>query len=651
MIRRRRRTTTTLTTVTLFLTLLLSQGMDLHSNPPSELGKLEHIVSQFLLKSLHIILDSRIPSLRPHDRSGDLSSVSRVKKSDKWFNLIRGDRPAALENLNFWHRNVVDPMIIDIILVHEGLNSSSVDNLYTASTVGTPAETVIERWVVQYESPRVVAPQTGEMSVSYKKTYQKSIVLLRALYSLMRLLPAHKIFKQLTSSSHTYNFDIIYKVSSFGDPFTRPEEKLMEEYSFTPVEAFPGRLCMSVTYHSSLSNFNLEPSTAMPPKIITDYVGSPATDPLRSFPASDKGVRATSFPLRGVQSPSSAQSERPHSWTSGFHRPGPFIQNQTLFGSPPAYRPSPTSSDFPSSPNDMYPIRVQNRLLSYQKTIGFDEYQLSPPFSSSPSPSPSPSPPTYFYNGNPNSMQARRHSETAPVSIPSTMTARGSRYISSNFSDPNRNSLPPLSPRSTRNDTSSQESPSGIRSLRRLDPSRAGETPTGNSNHFTGPKALKDSKDDSGRFSGPLSSSDSPRVGFSPGSGRLSFQDDSDDLGFSCPFDVDDLPDFHPSQNLSGKRSSDSSSLSQTMVRKSQSHDAAVGVLVHMLRNAPPLRQDSSCYSTNSFKAEPDGGITTASGFFMPRKAADALEELRSYREMKDLLLSKSGTRVVSKEA
>ncbi|XP_062119911.1 autophagy-related protein 13a isoform X4 [Humulus lupulus] len=625
--------------------------MDLHSNPPSELGKLEHIVSQFLLKSLHIILDSRIPSLRPHDRSGDLSSVSRVKKSDKWFNLIRGDRPAALENLNFWHRNVVDPMIIDIILVHEGLNSSSVDNLYTASTVGTPAETVIERWVVQYESPRVVAPQTGEMSVSYKKTYQKSIVLLRALYSLMRLLPAHKIFKQLTSSSHTYNFDIIYKVSSFGDPFTRPEEKLMEEYSFTPVEAFPGRLCMSVTYHSSLSNFNLEPSTAMPPKIITDYVGSPATDPLRSFPASDKGVRATSFPLRGVQSPSSAQSERPHSWTSGFHRPGPFIQNQTLFGSPPAYRPSPTSSDFPSSPNDMYPIRVQNRLLSYQKTIGFDEYQLSPPFSSSPSPSPSPSPPTYFYNGNPNSMQARRHSETAPVSIPSTMTARGSRYISSNFSDPNRNSLPPLSPRSTRNDTSSQESPSGIRSLRRLDPSRAGETPTGNSNHFTGPKALKDSKDDSGRFSGPLSSSDSPRVGFSPGSGRLSFQDDSDDLGFSCPFDVDDLPDFHPSQNLSGKRSSDSSSLSQTMVRKSQSHDAAVGVLVHMLRNAPPLRQDSSCYSTNSFKAEPDGGITTASGFFMPRKAADALEELRSYREMKDLLLSKSGTRVVSKEA
>ncbi|PON83727.1 Autophagy-related protein [Trema orientale] len=622
--------------------------MDLQSNPQSELGKLEHIVSQFLLKSLHVILDSRIPSLRSHDRSGDLSSVSRVRKSDKWFNLILGDRPAALENLNFWHRNVMDPMIIDIILVHEGPDSSSVDNLYTASTVGTSIETVIERWVVQYESPRVVAPQTGESSASYKRTYKKSIILLRSLYSLMRLLPTYKIFKQLNSSSQTYNFDIIYKVSSFGDPFTRQEEELMEEYSFQPVEALPGRLCMSVTYRSSLSDFNLEPSTTMPPKIITDYVGSPATDPLRSFPTSEKGVRATSFPLRGVQPPSSTPFERPHSWTSGFHRAAPFIQNQTLSGSPPAYRASPISSDFSSSPNDMYSNRAQNyRLLSGNpKAISYDEYQLSPPFS----PSPSPSPPTYFYNGNPNSMQIRKHSETAPVSIPATMAARSSRYLSPNYSDPSRNSLPPLSPRSTRNDNSSQESPSGMRSLRRLEPSRAVETPSGISNHFIGQKAIKDSKDDSGRFSGPLSSSGSPRIGFSRSSSRLSFQDDLDDFGFSCPFDVDDVdtPEFQASQNLPGKRALDSTSLSLPTGRKSQ--DAAVGVLVHMLRTAPPLRQDSSCYSSNSLKAEAEGGITTASGFYMPRKAADALEELRIYREMKDILLSKSGTRVVSRE-
>ena len=52
---------------------------------------------------------------------------------------------------------------------------------------------------------------------------------------------------------------------------------------------------------------------------------------------------------------------------------------------------------------------------------------------------------------------------------------------------------------------------------------------------------LKDSKDDSGRFSGLLSSSGSPRIDFSRSSSRLSFQDDLDDGDFSCPFDVDDV--------------------------------------------------------------------------------------------------------------
>lgn len=52
---------------------------------------------------------------------------------------------------------------------------------------------------------------------------------------------------------------------------------------------------------------------------------------------------------------------------------------------------------------------------------------------------------------------------------------------------------------------------------------------------------MRDSKDDSGRFSGLLSSSGSPRVGFSRSSSRLSLQDDLDDCDFSCPFDVDDV--------------------------------------------------------------------------------------------------------------
>ncbi|KAH1061564.1 Autophagy-related protein 13a [Glycine max] len=591
--------------------------MDLHNNVQPELGKLEQIVHQFLLKCLHIILDSRVPLLRPHDRSGgDLSMGPRVKRSDKWFNLALGDRPSALDNLHFWHRNLMDPMIIDIILVHEEAGSS--------------VETVIERWVVQYDCPRVVAPQTSDITSSYKKTYQKSIVLFRALYSQMRLLPAYKIFKQLSTSSHICNFDIIYKVSSFSDPFSRAEGGVIEEYNFTPVEALPGRLCISVNYCTVLSDFNLECSASLPTKIITDYVGSPNTDPLRSFPVLDKGVSATSFPLRGKAPPSSMPLDRPHSWTCGFHKAAPFVQNHPHVGSPPVYRGSPRPYDYPSPPTDSYGVRLHNyRMQNRQISPSYDEYQLSPPFS----PSPSPSPPTYFCGGNP--MKTRMCSETAPVTIPHSVMGKSSRNLSPNFSDPSRNSLPPLSPRRT--DGSSQESPSGIRSFRKLEASR------------TGQKFVRDSKEDSGRFSGLLSSSDSPRIGFSRTSSRLSFQDELDDGDFSCPFDVDDVdpPDAQSSQNADVKSAAEITSTSLPMGKKSQ--DAEVGVLVHMLRTAPPLRQDPSCYSSHSPKAELEGGVATASGFFMPRKTADALEELRGYKEMRDLLLSKSGTRILDK--
>ncbi|XVF53251.1 hypothetical protein PTKIN_Ptkin05aG0084700 [Pterospermum kingtungense] len=602
-----------------------------------ESGKLEQIVSQFRSKILHVILDSRVPSLHHHHHQRqEPLSFSRVRKTDKWFNLVLGERPVALENLNFSFRNLLEPMVIDLILVHHGSSSSSVDNLYTPSAAagGPFTETVIERWVVQYDCPQVIATTIGaDASGSYKKTYKKSIILFRSLYAQMRLLPAYRIFRQLSSSSQTYNFDLVYKVSSFSHPFSREEDNVMKEYSFVPVEALPGRLCVSVTYRTTLSDFNLEPLVSLPPKIIADYVGSPTTDPMRSFPSSENGVCAASFSLRGVRPPSSAPFHRPHSWSSGFHRGFPFTQNQSLAGSPPAYRTCPMPYDIASPSFDMY-----HRLSTLQQ----DESQLSPPFS----PSASPSTPTYLSGANP--LLTHRRSETAPVTIPLPLTGRSSRYLSPNSSDTSRHSLPPPSPRSSK--ASSQESPSGIRSYRKIEALRAGESPSGLSNHYSAQKVLRDNKDDSGRFSGLLSSSGSPRIGFSRSSSKLSFQDDTDDCEFSCPFDVDDVDasDSLASQNLEGKKTSDFAAQSVLVGKKSQ--DAAVGILVHMLRTAPPLRQDPSCYSTHSLKNEYEGGVGTASGFFMPCKTADALKELKSYTEMKDLLLSKSGTRVVMKE-
>ncbi|KAK1385200.1 hypothetical protein POM88_022935 [Heracleum sosnowskyi] len=83
-------------------------------NSHGEHGRFKQILSQFLLKSLHMVLDSRVPSIHPYNCKND-----QVKKSDKWFSLVSGDHPATLDNLNFWHRNLMDPMIIDIILVNQ----------------------------------------------------------------------------------------------------------------------------------------------------------------------------------------------------------------------------------------------------------------------------------------------------------------------------------------------------------------------------------------------------------------------------------------------------------------------------------------------------------------------------------------------------
>ena len=92
-------------------------------------------------------------------------------------------------------------------------------------------------------------------------------------------------------------------------------------------------------------------------------------------------------------------------------------------------------------------------------------------------------------------------------------------------------------------------------------------------------------------------------------------------------------------------------------IRKSQ--DAAVGVLVHMLKKAPPLRQDFSTSQHLSQGSHPETRnhntrgpnqilepsrpvSIMSSGIIATRKTtADALEEFHGYKEMKNLLLTR----------
>ncbi|CAL9165211.1 unnamed protein product [Musa hybrid cultivar] len=569
---------------------------------PSESDRTEQIITLFLHKAQHAVLASRIPHLH-------LSAPRPASARDRWFHLALGDLPAQIGH----HGAVMDPLVVDILLTPRG----DADD-----PTGSP-EAVVERWTAQCVPPSpwsAAAPHHPHDGSWHRKTYKKSIILLRSLYALLRLLPAHRIFRLLCSSSQPYNYDLSYRISSFVAPLSRAEEAELKQYSFAPVETLFGPLVVSVQYRPSLANFNLEVSS-MPPMIITDYVGSPAADPMRPFPSSlpERVSRPImhQYPPTGIRTSAAPSFDRPHSWNS----------------TPLAHHPLSSASGLPVSeigfllPENYGHLVPNQRPLGERKgSSGYNELKLSPPLSTSASPSP----PTRGGD----SPQSRFHLETAPVSIPTGK----SQHRSPNLSDPFKSLLPPPSPRSTRADPYCQESPSRSISFRKSEGSILGDVYS-NFHIYAAHKGLKDGRDDSGRFSA-LSSGGSPRYGFSRSSSRLSIQDDLDDGDFSYPFAVDDV-DTSDSQarSFDGKEASEDtlSHKSPEFGSSHKSREAEVGILVHMLKTAAPLRQGQGSLLSSESNAE-----VSMSSSVMSRKTCDVLEELQSYKELKNLLLSKS---------
>lgn len=459
--------------------------------------------------------------------------------------------PAAAEHIP--EPSLGEPVVVDVYLAPSG---------------GGGREEVVERWTVACEPWPRGAASAGE-GLAVNKAYKRCITLLRSVYSMLRFLPAYRVFRDLCASGQAYNYEMGYRVGSFAAPFSRAEEAAMRTQRFAPVETQLGRLVVSVQYLPSLAAYNLEISSLAPVVVIDEYIGSPAAEPMRAFPASLTEATGSAFPL---------PSRRPNSWAS------------------PAY--------WPQSPGQ--PAKFSPSPASYA--------------------SPTPSPPT-FAGGY---LHSRLSGETAPMSIPQASGSRGPVQYR-NMSDPSRGfMLPPPSPKSIRGEAGSHESPTETsRSFRRAEGLRMADL---YANLPAAPK-MKDSRDESGRFSGVFSSSGSPRLGISRSSSRLSMQDDTDDS--YLPFAVDDVdaPDSRPGSS-GGKEDQSGSS------HKSQ--DAAVGYLVHLLRSARPLRDPSNSSITS--RAESTEAGSTSS--FMSRRTSDAFEELESFKEIRENLLARSRSRL-----
>lgn len=411
--------------------------------PPMESARTEQIIAQFIQKSLHLILDARVPALAPKPRP-----PAAARRKDKWFQLDLWDVLDASASCP-WHHPILDPMLVDVFLLPD-----------PDPDPRTPAkETVLERWVVQYEplpGPTASGAAAADSGVLlFRKMYKKMLILMRSLYSALRFLPAHRVHRMHRRG----DFRLGYRVSTFGEPFTRAEEEGMRVQGFAPVEAAHGRVSVSVTYRADLSDLSLEPSGSYPPQIIADYVGSPAAEPIKIFHSSGACYSSSTRGYRSTPSAASSSSpfSRPHSWTSGIHQPVPASSAPTHY-----------------SPPDIGGARpAGHRSIPRKKAMSFDDHGFSPPFSPSPSPASSP-----LY------ARLRSESTSTPVNIPLPMMGKGGgggRHLSPNLSDPNKQFLPPPSPRSFKGENSSG-SPSGSRSFRRLDGLRGAENYSGSSN-------------------------------------------------------------------------------------------------------------------------------------------------------------------------
>ncbi|XP_056168432.1 autophagy-related protein 13b [Syzygium oleosum] len=627
----------------------------------SDSAKMEQIITEFYAKSLHIILESRTPYISSRNLSGEQtmsspssssSSSSSVRSRDKWFNLALRECPEALENLDLWRQSNLEPMVVDVVLVKRAINWDPANfypktELFKNLSSKEPhsncwnsdqeelgngrSEKIIERWTVQYEVRKAKGAGKGSKrsSSNILSFYNKLMLLLRSVYLTVRLLPAYKIFRDLNLTGQIRSFSLAHRVSSFVEPFTRREEAEMQRFVFAPVDTSSGRLCLSVLYRSSLSDVSSGASTPMSPQVIPDYVGSPLADPLKRFP---------SLPV-SCGSPSSLPFSRRHSWSFDQYRASPpsvtFLPSPT-HSEPYASASNPSSRRFLPPGLPPHPPEVSH---AHKDNASFDEYYPSPTFS----PSPSPSPPI-FVPGSHLSRDLLR-SESAPVNILAT------KFLNSPTLFKNQN-LPPSPP---------------LRGTR-YGPSMANKSTCPSRDGATVDKMSSVGRDDMGRYSGSkISSGNSAHISYSRSSCR-SFHDDSDEYEYTCPFDVedDDVTDPGSRADLFDKRRHAHDPLqSGSFLPIRKSPGAAVGALVDMLKKAPPLHQDFSNLATasqasrsetwsNSFHehcqtpkaiSAQDGTSSVASSALLASKTTtDALEELKVYREMRNLLLSQGGT-------
>ncbi|KAG1705883.1 hypothetical protein DVH05_002447 [Phytophthora capsici] len=249
--------------------------------PRSSTGraKTEQVVLEFLYKAAELIVQSRV----------NLQAEPDVRRSSRRarFNLDIEEVPVVREAMAAWKEDVQLPLAIDIFWDADG------------------HKVLLERWSVTFaaDGDATNLNATQDVIQQLKEVCKRISVLLRALFSFMRQLPAHRLFAQAYPSMLSYSMHAAAATDAVRA--FEAQHVATSAYSFIPITTPFGLLKVAAVYRRDCDQFTERLEQAVPSRlfqdnfIIQDYVpGSPDLTPASAPVPSRTTAAMADAPMR-----------------------------------------------------------------------------------------------------------------------------------------------------------------------------------------------------------------------------------------------------------------------------------------------------------------------------------------------------------------
>eukprot|EP01098_Paradermamoeba_levis_P014415 TRINITY_DN685_c0_g3_i2.p1 TRINITY_DN685_c0_g3~~TRINITY_DN685_c0_g3_i2.p1 ORF type:complete len:525 (-),score=180.76 TRINITY_DN685_c0_g3_i2:94-1668(-) len=204
--------------------------------------KCEKIVREFYVKFAQVVLQERIP-FEPEDVKSQMN---------KWFNLHIPEIDVITNELSQWRAgNLHLPLFINIYFdVPTSIASSSPPS---SSGSNSNQRYLLEQWCCSHEPNE----RNLQQKIDYPPPtlYKKCVVLFRVLTSFLKLLPAHKIFKE-KKRNKLWNRKIRFHFSSSSHSSSFSQQKnISKEQAIGSVDTPFGKLSLNLLYRTDCSSF------------------------------------------------------------------------------------------------------------------------------------------------------------------------------------------------------------------------------------------------------------------------------------------------------------------------------------------------------------------------------------------------------------